>query len=157
LCLRRREQFCHTFITPIGRFRWLRLPFGLKISSEIFQRVLSRALENLEGVFNVADDVLICGCGETVKEAERDLSNKMLRFLERYLKQRIKLNKSKAELNKTKQEFLDHVITADGLETDLRKVEAIALMPRPKDPTEVRQFCRAISYLARFALVYLTY
>ena len=27
-----------TIITPFGRFRWLRLPFGLNVSSEIFQR-----------------------------------------------------------------------------------------------------------------------
>ena len=27
-----------TMITPFGRYRWARLPFGLKVSSEIFQR-----------------------------------------------------------------------------------------------------------------------
>ena len=38
-----------TFGTPFGRFRWLRLPFGLKVSSEIFQKRLHQALEGLEG------------------------------------------------------------------------------------------------------------
>ena len=27
-----------TMITPFGRYMWKRLPFGLKVSSEIFQR-----------------------------------------------------------------------------------------------------------------------
>ena len=31
-------------ITPFGRYRWKRLPFGLKVSSEIFQRKLDEAL-----------------------------------------------------------------------------------------------------------------
>ena len=30
-----------TMITPFGRYRWTRLPFGLKVSSEIFQRKLN--------------------------------------------------------------------------------------------------------------------
>ena len=29
-----------TFATPNGRFQWLRLPFGLNVSSEIFQKLL---------------------------------------------------------------------------------------------------------------------
>ena len=33
-----------TMITPFGRYRWKRLPFGLKVSSEIFQRKLDEAL-----------------------------------------------------------------------------------------------------------------
>ena len=34
-----------TMITPFGRYRWKRLPFGLKVSSEIFQRKLMKLLE----------------------------------------------------------------------------------------------------------------
>ena len=36
-----------TLATPFGRFRWLCLPFGLKVSSEIFQKRLHPALEGL--------------------------------------------------------------------------------------------------------------
>ena len=34
-----------TFQTPVGRYIWLRLPFGLAVSSEIFQKRLITALE----------------------------------------------------------------------------------------------------------------
>lgn len=40
-----------TVITPFGRYRWSKLPFGLKVSSEIFQRKLTDALGDIEGVF----------------------------------------------------------------------------------------------------------
>ena len=50
-----------TFATPFGRYRWLRLPFGLKVSGEIFQKRLHQALEGLEGVHCIADDVIIWG------------------------------------------------------------------------------------------------
>ena len=59
-------------ITPLGRYRWKRLPFGLKVTREIFQRKLDEALGGLEGVFSVVDDVVIAGCGQTVEEAKID-------------------------------------------------------------------------------------
>ena len=33
-----------TFATPHGRYRWLRLPFGLCVSSELFQKHLNQEL-----------------------------------------------------------------------------------------------------------------
>ena len=36
-----------TFATPFGRYRWCRLPFGLSVSSEIFQKRVNQALAGL--------------------------------------------------------------------------------------------------------------
>ena len=44
-----------TFATPYGRYRWLRLPFYLSVSSEIFQQRLHQELQGLPGVKCVAD------------------------------------------------------------------------------------------------------
>ena len=61
-------------ITPCGRFRWARLPFGLSVSSEIFQKRLTEALGGLKGVICVADDIIVIGRGDTQAEAEKDHS-----------------------------------------------------------------------------------
>ena len=53
-----------TMITPFGRLCWLRLPFGLSVSSEIFQRKLHEALCDLSSTFVIADDITVVGCGE---------------------------------------------------------------------------------------------
>ena len=37
-----------TFLTPFGKFRWLRLPFGISIAPEEFQRRIHGALAGLE-------------------------------------------------------------------------------------------------------------
>ena len=50
-----------SFANPHGRYRWLRLPFGLCVSSEIFQKHLSQELLGLPSVKCSADDVLIYG------------------------------------------------------------------------------------------------
>ena len=65
-----------TFATPFGRYRWKRLPFGLSASSEIFQKRVSQALEGLEGILNITDDILIYGVCDTEDEARRDHDRK---------------------------------------------------------------------------------
>ena len=47
-----------TFSTLFGRYRWTRLPLGLSVSSEIFQKLLLQALEELVGIACIADDIL---------------------------------------------------------------------------------------------------
>ena len=47
------------FNTPRGRYRWKRMPQGLRSSPEENQRRQDQALEGLRGVHPVADDILI--------------------------------------------------------------------------------------------------
>ena len=50
-----------TFNTPQGRYRWLRLPFGVKSAPEIFQKAMDRMLEGIEGANAIMDDILVGG------------------------------------------------------------------------------------------------
>ena len=60
-----------TFQTPFGRYKWKRLPFGLAVSSEIFQKRLQAALEGLDGVLCIADDILVYGVGDDDEMARK--------------------------------------------------------------------------------------
>ena len=84
-----------TMITPFGRYQWKRLPFGLKVSSAIFQRKLDEALRDLDGVFNVVDDVVIAGCGRTEGEAQTDNQRKLTETLKGCAEKNIILNEDK--------------------------------------------------------------
>lgn len=57
-----------TFITPLGRYQFLRLPFGISTAPEFFQREMLRILEGREGTTCHMDDILIYG----ENEAEHD-------------------------------------------------------------------------------------
>ena len=50
-----------TFITPIGRFCFQKLPFGITSAPELFQKKMSSILTDLRGVVFMIDDVLIYG------------------------------------------------------------------------------------------------
>ena len=38
-----------TFNTPFGRYHYLRLPFGIKCASELYQSIMSEMIEDIEG------------------------------------------------------------------------------------------------------------
>ena len=138
------SSYLTTFITPHGRYRWLRLPFGTKVSSEIFQRRLNDNLVGLKGVVCVAEDILIYGDSE--EQHDSNLRNLLARCRENGLK----LNKEKSMLHTSQLNFLGHVVTDKGLRPDLKKVEAILRMPNPTDVEAVRRLQGMITYLAKF-------
>ena len=50
-----------TFNTPFGRFRWLRMPFGISTAPKDYQRQQDQAVEGPPGVLSIADDILVYG------------------------------------------------------------------------------------------------
>ena len=51
----------NTFTTHVGLRRYKRLSFGVSSAAEIFQNTLSNALEGLDGVRNISDDIIVFG------------------------------------------------------------------------------------------------
>ena len=47
-----------TFNTPHGRYKFKRLPFGIKSAPEVFQKHMKQLLEGLDGVDVIMDDIL---------------------------------------------------------------------------------------------------
>ena len=139
-----------TFHTPHGRYRWLRLPFGLCSAPEEFQRRVMDVIDGLEGVDAIADDILITGVGDTLEEAIKDHDKNMISFLERCRERNFKLKKEKLRFKEPSVVYHGHVFSAEGLKADPRKVEAIREMPRPRDKTEVKRLLGMVNYLHKF-------
>ena len=135
-----------TMITPFGRYKWRRLPFGLSVSSEIFQRNLSQALEGVQSAICIADDIALMGKND---EHHDDQLNQLLT---RCQQKGIKLNSSpdKLQIRCSEMVLHGHVFTLKGVKPDPSKVEAILKMPTPEDVSAVRRFCGMVQYLARF-------
>ena len=82
-------------VTPYGRFRYTRLPFGLKVSSEIFQKHLLAAVGGLNGLICIADDLMIYGSGEIMQDAVSDHDGKLQALFQHCRDTGIRLNRSK--------------------------------------------------------------
>ena len=139
-----------TFDTPFGRYRWLRLPFGICVASEMFQKRLNEALDRLDGLLTVHDDMVIYGVGETEEEAVADHNMKLEKFFQRCRETGVKLNKKKLKLLCKEIPYLGHLVTEEGLKPDPEKVEAVQKMPRQENVKAVRRFCGFVNYLAKF-------
>ena len=69
------SQKLTTFQTSFGRYCFMRLPFGLSVSQDIFQLEIDRILEKCPGACGIADDIVICG--ETEEMHDKNLHNFM--------------------------------------------------------------------------------
>ena len=139
-----------TFQTPIGRFRWLRLAFGLSPAPEIFQARIHAVLSGLNGVHCIADDILLTGSGADIETAERDHDINLCALLERCRAKGIKLNREKFRLKRAETTFMGHELTTSGLRADGRKVKAIEQMPIPEDRAALRRILGMATFLARY-------
>lgn len=139
-----------TFGTPFGRFRWLRLAFGLSPAPEIFQARMHEALSGLQGIDCIADDVLVHGSGDTLQEAQADHDKNLLALLDRCREKDIRLSPDKLQLDRTRTTFMGHELTSSGVRPDRRKVIAIQQMPAPTDRAGVQRLVGMATYLAKF-------
>ena len=149
-----RSSLKTTFWTPFGRHKCLRLPFGINLAPEEFERKLHEKLDGLPGVAVVRDDILVVGCGENEDEDNRNHDENFSRLLKQACKANLRLNSSKMNLRKTEVKFMGHLITKDGLKPDPENIKAIQEMPRPTSKKELLGFVNCFSkFLAKLSEV----
>ena len=133
-----------TFQASNGRFRWLRLPFGVSVAAEIFQRKLHELLSDLKGVICIADDIILHG--KDKNEHDVNLTN----FLSRCKENGIKLNKSKTKINVDNITFMGHRISSTGIEIDPERIKSIEKFPAPTNVSKLRTFLGMVNFISRF-------
>jgi hypothetical protein len=131
-----------TFNTLFGRHRFKRLPFGIHSAAEVFQKKISEIISDIEGAANNQDDIIVFG-----KDSEEH-DKALKQVLDRVRESGLKLNKKKCTFRMTEITFLGHLISADGIKPDPRKIGAILKMPTSK--TELQRFLGMINYLCKF-------
>ena len=94
------SSYLTTFNTPFGRFRWFRLPFGVKTAPKEYQRRIHESLWNLSGIEDIVDDILCVGEGDTYESAVQNHDKNLIALLEHCREKNIKLNPKKLELRK---------------------------------------------------------
>ncbi|XP_053692358.1 uncharacterized protein K02A2.6-like [Sabethes cyaneus] len=139
-----------TFWTPFGRYRWTRLPFGISSAPEIFQMKLQEVIQGLSGVECLADDLLVFGSGDTLKEALENHNKCLQKLFQCLAEQNVKLNKSKLKLCQSSVKFYGHVLTDNGLQPDESKISTIQHFPVPLNRKEVHRFVGMVNYLSRY-------
>ena len=90
-----------TFTTHQGLFRYKRLPFGINAASKVFQNAIQRAIQGLDGVKNIADDIIVWG--NTQQQHDQRVEQLFARLQEKNLT----VNPDKCLFNQTELGFMD--------------------------------------------------
>lgn len=148
------EESSHltTFNTPFGRYRRLRMPFGISTAPEEYQRRQDQVIEGLPGVKSIVDDILVYGEGENLEEATKDHNVILNQLMDRCRERNLKLNPKKVQLKLHQVPFIGHLLTNEGLKPHPEKVRAVVHMPKPTDIKGVERFLGFINYLSKFYL-----
>ncbi|XP_006811648.1 uncharacterized protein LOC100366641 [Saccoglossus kowalevskii] len=133
-----------TINTPFGRYRFLRMPFGLRMIQDVFQFKVDEAYRNCKGAIGIADDIQVYGSNET----DHDLH--LHEAMEDTRRAGIKLNRDKCHIKSRECSFYGMIYTAEGVKPSLDKVRAVEMMQPPNDKKELRTFLGLVTYMGPF-------
>ena len=90
-----------TFNSPFGRYRYLRMPFGLAMSQDVFQQRMDEILEGCPGTIGIADDIVVFGKSEA--EHDQNLNH----LMSKAVKYGLQFNSGKCSIKSSQlREFL---------------------------------------------------
>ena len=127
------SQLMTTFITPFGRFKYHRAPYGLSSIAEHYNRRMADVFQGLAGFRRIVDDIIIYDVRE---------------FLKCCQDRKIALNRDKCKFCETEVSFAGFYISAEGYRVDPNITEAITRFPAPTTHTDLRSFFGLANQLA---------
>ena len=128
------SQLLTTFITPFGRFKYLRAPYGISSISEHYNRRMDEAFAGLTGYRRVVDDVVIYD-SDTTQHTDH-----VRQFLQRCAERQITLNTDKWVFAQPQVTFAGFIVSEQGYRVDRSITDAISSFPTPANRTDLRAF-----------------
>ncbi len=141
--MREKDRYKTAFVTQTGHYNWKCLPFGLKTSPAIFQRILRNLLKQNgldDFCVNYIDDILIFS--KTFPQHLEHLG----KILAAVQKEGFKLNISKCNFAKNKVKYLGHIISNNRTTPIFDNVKSLREFPQPRTQKAVRQFLGKINF-----------
>ncbi|GJP30150.1 hypothetical protein CLOM_g22621 [Closterium sp. NIES-68] len=139
---------CHktAFRTRYGSYKYTVMPFGLMNAPSTFQLTMNSVFRDLldKCVIVYLDDILIHS--KTQEQHLKDLEQVFRQLQEN----RLITKGSKCEFLKSELEFLGHVVRADGIKIDRKKITTIRDWKPRTNLQELQSFLGFVNYVWRF-------
>ncbi|CAI7853835.1 unnamed protein product, partial [Closterium sp. NIES-53] len=134
------------FRTRYGSYKYLVMPFGLTNAPATFQAEMNHILRPLldECVVVYLDDILIYS-----KDMKQHVEH-LRRVFEILRRERFYVKLSKSEFALKKVQFLGHMVSAQGIHVDPKKIEAVRTWKTPENVKELQQILGFANYYNRF-------
>ena len=120
-------------VGPLGFYECVCMPFGLTNAPATFQCLMKSCLGDyhLKYCIIYLDDIIIFS-----KTPEEHIE-RLRKVFEKLDEADLRLKPSKCEFFKDQLEYLGHIVSKDGIETNPKKIMSIVKWPRPKNITQV--------------------
>ena len=133
-----------TITTPLGLYRYTRLPFGIAAASAIFQQIIDKLLNGLNQIGGILDDLIVTGEDEAKHVSNL---NKTLTKLERCS---VKLKKSKCAIMQPQIEYFASIVDCHGIHPSPAKVKPILEVQEPQNKPELQSILDLVNYYRKF-------
>ena len=133
-----------TFNTHLRRYRFLCVPFGLKMYQDIFQMRMDDIVAQCPRVLAIHDDVFIYG------KDDRDHNTNIINLFNVAQKEGLMFNSKKCAIKQESVMFFGRVFSAEGYSPDPEKIQGISEMTPPQMKQELQSFLGAVNYLQTF-------
>jgi hypothetical protein len=140
------KQFTAFTVGALGLYEFNTLPLGLCNSPATYQRFVEDVLSELNYSICLAylDDIII------FSNSFEEHLERLSRVFERIGTAGLKFGPKKCDFFKTKINYIGHVVSEHGIETDPTKLEKVKNWPKPKNVDELRKFLGFAGYYRRF-------
>ena len=132
-------------MTPFGRFRYLRLAFGLNSAGDVFTLRYGNAIDKATDGLRATEDTLIRG------STSNELIANTRKFFEACRENGITLNMRKIQWDKKEVLFGGFLLDPSGYRLDPALNKALLEFPVPTSPTDVRSFFGLANQLCNFS------
>lgn len=136
-----------SFVTPLGQYEYLRMPFGLKNAPRVFQRFIQTVFATLlrqRKILMFLDDAFIAT--ETLEEHLNILSE----VFEIAGRHHLQFRLDKCRFAQTEIDYLGYRVNENGVRPSDANVKSVLDYPVPRNTQEVHRFVCLASYFRRF-------
>ena len=145
-----KDQYKTAFATEWGIYAYRVMPFGLTNAPATFQRLMAHAFRAyLRDFLEIFMDDLCVHSNERMDH----IDHLKLIFVKCRL-YRICLNPEKCKFMVRQGKILGHIVSKNGISTDMDKIKIIAELPRPINAKGVQCFMGHCGYYRRFIFMY---
>ena len=135
-----------TFGMPFGRYRYLRMPMGASLSSDIYQYKVDGHLEHIRNCVAIADDIIAFGFNSDGMDHDATVRQ----IIDKAKQVGMRFNPAKCQFKCDEVKFFGMVLNRQGVIPDPGKIEALLKLPEPKTEALLQSFLGVINYLSRF-------
>ena len=137
-------------VGPLRFYECVRMPFGLTNAPATFQCLMETCLDDLHLNWCIIylDDIIV------FSKTPEEHVERLAAVFDKISKAGLKFKPSKCEFFKSRINYLGHIVSRNGIETDPKKIEAIQKWPRPKTVHDVRSFLGFTNYYRKFLYKY---